>query len=351
MRLFRCQVCSQLLSFENTRCERCGHRLGYLPDPGLVSALEPDGALWQPRLGPGRRYRFCANAEHDACNWLLPSDSPEAYCAACRCNRTIPDLSQPDNLLHWRQLEAAKHRLFYSLTRLGLATPNRTDAPESGLAFDFLADTKNRDAAPVMTGHANGVITIALREADPVEREKMRQSMGEFYRTLLGHFRHETGHYFWDRLVRDTSYRAGYRALFGDERQDYAASLQAHFANGAPPDWQDHFVSTYASSHPWEDFAETWAHYLHIVDTLETAGSFGMGIHPAADREGMLHTDIDFDPYRARDIGTIIESWLPLVFAVNSLNRSMGQPDLYPFVLSPEVIAKLGFVHQLVHAQ
>ena len=202
-----------------------------------------------------------------------------------------------------------------------------------------------------MTGHDNGLITIALTEADDVEREKMRTALHEPYRTLLGHFRHEIGHYYWDRLVDDGGRLDAFRALFGDDRADYAEALQRYYDNGAPPDWQTRFVSAYAASHPWEDFAETWAHYLHIIDTLEIAGAFEISVHPRIARTDALDATVDFDPYRATDVHRLVDTWLPLSLALNSLNRAMGQPDLYPFVLSDPAIAKLGFVHDTVAAQ
>jgi len=169
--------------------------------------------------------------------------------------------------------------------------------------------------------------------------------MGEPYRTLLGHFRHEIGHYYWNVLVRDGGKLETFRRVFGSEDQDYNAALQSHYSNGPPSDWQTHFVTAYASSHPWEDFAETWSHYLHIVDTLETAQSFGMKVRSPNEKEAT----VDFDPHNAQTIDRLIEAWLPLCFAVNSLNRSMGQTDLYPFVLAPATIVKLGYVHELIH--
>lgn len=348
MKLFKCQSCGQALYFENTRCERCGHRLGYLPDLSMLSAVEQDGNWWQPLASPEQPRRFCANAELDVCNWTVPADSAEDFCAACRHNRMVPDISFVDNLAGWRKLEGAKHRLFYTLVRFGLPLRNRVDDPVGGLAFDFPADSPGLPL--VLTGHEDGLITIALKEADDAEREGMRKRMGEPYRTLLGHFRHEIGHYFWDKLVEGGGMLEACRTVFGDDTRDYEEALRTHYAQGAPPGWQENYVSAYATSHPWEDFAETWAHYLHIVDTLETAGSFGMEVHPKLDESGVLHAEVDFDPYKGAGIGRIVDSWLPLAFAVNSLNRSMGQPDLYPFVLSPAVITKLGFIHQLVHS-
>jgi hypothetical protein len=182
-------------------------------------------------------------------------------------------------------------------------------------------------------------------------REKTKLAMGEPYRTLLGHFRHEIGHYYWDRLVGDEGRTEQCRATFGDERQDYGQALAAYYARGPAPGWENSFVSAYAASHPWEDFAETWAHYLHIVDTIETAASFGLDIHPRVDRTGELHATLDFDPYRTPTLKPLIDAWLPLSFAMNSLNRSMGHPDAYPFVLSPTVTDKLAYIHELVGAR
>jgi hypothetical protein len=347
MKLFECQHCGQLLYFENTRCERCGHVLGYLPDRAELSALAPhDGQRWRPLIAPEQPQRLCANAAHDACNWLVPANAPGTFCRACRLNRTIPDLGPPDHLLRWQHLEAAKHRLVYALLRLGLPVVSRFDDPQTGLAFDFLAGSSDRPV--VMTGHDNGLITIDIAEADDAERERIRQDMGEPYRTLLGHFRHEVGHYYWDRLVRNGVWLGAFRELFGDDRQDYGESLARHHAVGPPADWQERFVSGYASAHPWEDFAESFAHYLHIVDTLDTAAAFGLRVRPAAGRDPALATEIDFDPYTQGDFDALLQAWLPLTYAVNSLNQSMGQPDLYPFVLSPAVMGKLRFVHGLI---
>jgi len=346
MKLFACQACGQRLYFENTRCEHCHRTLGYLPDLGTLSALEPEpGGGWRVLAAPQRAYKFCDNARYGVCNWMLPQGDAGGYCAACRHNHLIPDLSIPGNQLLWARMEDAKHRLFYSLILLDLPLVNRIEDPAYGLAFDFLAEESASHVAQVMTGHNNGLITLALKEADDAVREQVREAMGEPYRTLLGHFRHESGHYFWDRLVAsDPARLTAFRALFGDERADYANALKTHYAQGAPPGWQEHFLSAYATAHPWEDFAECWAHYLHIIDTLETARAFDMSV---ATRK--TTTRIDFDPYRAKDMVQLIDAWLPVTFTVNSLNRSMGQPDLYPFVLAPDAIAKLGFVHALVH--
>jgi hypothetical protein len=216
------------------------------------------------------------------------------------------------------------------------------------LAFKFLADPPLPSGHRVMTGHDNGVVTIALAEANSAEIEKRRAELAEPYRSLLGHFRHEVGHHYWDLLVRDGGKLEQCRAVFGDDSQDYDAALKRHYEQGAPADWPEHFVSADATSHPWEDFAETWAHYLHIVDTLETASAFGVRIAPSVDREGAHLAKLDFDPYVVGAIDEIVEAWTPFVVAMNSVNRAMGRPDLYPFVLAPAVVEKLRFIRDFV---
>jgi hypothetical protein len=347
MKLFECQNCGQPLYFENTKCESCGVRLGYLPHEATVTALRPAGAsTWRALAERGIHYKFCANAAFDVCNWLILADEPDQFCIACRHNRTIPNLSDPESLRRWRLIEVAKHRLFYTLLELHLPF-DRKNKDGSVLMFDFL-DPGAATGPPVMTGHINGLITLNVAEADDAERERVRGKMGELYRTLLGHFRHEIAHYYWDLLIADTPKLESFRQIFGDERADYAQALQSYHANGAPADWREHFISAYASSHPWEDFAETWAHYFHMVDTLETANAFSLAVRPKLSKG--MGARIDFDPLNA-ELDRIIEAWLPLTFAVNSINRSMGAPDLYPFVLSPATIGKLSFVHDCIREQ
>ena len=349
MRLFKCQVCSQLLYFENSLCERCKHVLGYDADQNALLALEPDDQTWRAAGSSTRSYRFCVNTTYGVCNWLVPAEGADAFCLACRHNGIIPDLSQPQNLANWQKIEVAKHRLIYTLLRLKLPLENRSESPE-GLIFNFLADSPFDPNARVMTGHDSGLITLALAEADDVERERRRSLMGEPYRTLLGHFRHEVGHYFWDRLVRDRDKTADFTAVFGDHTRNYDEALQIHYSQGAPADWQSRLVSPYAGSHPWEDFAETWAHYLHIIDTIEMAGAFSLRVEPRMDDTGALETTIDFSPYRTESFRAIADAWLAMSFALNNINRSMGQPDFYPFVLSQPVIDKLQYIHDLVRA-
>jgi hypothetical protein len=339
--------------FDNTVCVSCGYPLGYLPERFEMSALEADGGRWKALAVPDLSYVSCANSQYDACNWLLPADSDTLLCVACRHNQTVPDLSAPENLTNWRKIELAKRHLFYSLMRWRLPMPTRSEDPEHGLAFEFLADIAKNDGTvePVLTGHNTGLITLNIAEADDAEREKRRVSMREPYRTLLGHFRHEVGHYYWERLVRDRGNIDRCRQLFGDETQDYGEALKRHYETGAPANWQAAFVSAYATAHPWEDFAETWAHYIHVVDGLETARSFGIKVRLAAKNAEGLAVELEFQPYAAASAQDLVDDWVPLTVAINSVNRSIGQPDFYPFVLSPPVIDKLQFIHEIIHAE
>lgn len=350
MKIFKCQNCDQLLYFENTRCERCGHALGYLWQTSELTALiSLDNGTWQAMADPGPTYRYCANALYGVCTWLVPTDSPDSLCFACNLNQTIPNLSNSEHLQRWQKLEYGKHRLVYALLRFGLPIINKSADPEMGLAFDFLVSVDSAEDGKVLTGHADGLITINIAEADDAERERLRLAMAEPYRTLLGHFRHEVGHYYWEWLARSETWLENFRQQFGDERQDYAKALETHYQQGNVVDWTTRFVSHYASAHPWEDWAETWAHYLHMIDALETAYAFGMKLQPQIKTDENLAVTVDFNAYYQADFDQIIANWFPVTYAVNSLNRSMGHIDLYPFVLSPAVLAKMKFVHYSIH--
>lgn len=354
MRLFNCPVCRNLVYFENVTCTQCGHQLGFAPEILSIVAL-PDGATdTLVPIGAKGTYKRCKNyQEHNVCNWLVAEQDNEEYCRACRLNDTIPNLSAEGNLALWHTMEKEKRRLIYSVIQLGLPHTGKEQDEVEGLSFSFLSDSPAQfsERERVMTGHSQGHITINLAEADPAERERMRNQMAEPYRTILGHFRHESGHYYWDRLIADSPCLKACRAMFGDETQDYSQALQAHYASGPPENWQNEYVSSYASSHAWEDWAESFAHYLHIVDTLETAYQFDLQVRPRVARSEGYQADVEFNPYNQSDFKTIIEHWLPLTYALNSLNRSMGHSHAYPFVLSPKVIAKLAFVHNIIKGQ
>jgi hypothetical protein len=336
MKLFICDHCQQTLYFENNRCVNCGEAVGYIPElSGLATLSHPDV----------RGYRQCRNTvEHDACNWLIAPGSEDEYCRSCALSEVIPDLADAANDAAWRRIEAAKRRLLYSLFALRLPVVSRRQ-DERGLAFRFL---KGTDDAPVMTGHDRGVITLNVDEADFAFRENMREKMGEGYRTVLGHLRHEIGHYYWDRLVDDSQWLEPFRTLFGDERASYEEAIDRHYNAGPPSDWGESYISAYASMHPWEDWAETWAHYLHMVDTLETARSHGLVVRaPAAEKPGER---IATDRLAFFDFDALTSGWNAVTLALNSLNRSMGMKDAYPFVITGKVLEKLRFVHTLVHA-
>lgn len=350
MKAFYCQKCDERLFFENTVCLSCGSSLGFLADLGELSVIQPSdppGDHWSAAARQtGGLYRKCLNYQLGAaCSWMIPAEDPEGFCASCRLNRTIPDLSVPGHDRLWRKMEAAKRRLVYSLLRLGLPVDPKSPSHPGGLAFDFLADASPGYFAGdrILTGHADGVITINIREADDAIREQTRLSLSEEYRTLLGHFRHESGHYYWDLLVRDRPALEDVRSVFGDEREDYSLALQRYYGQGPPPGWESRFVAFYAAAHPWEDWAETWAHYLHIIDTLETAAAGGLQINsPRGQNQQPLR-----DPY-GLPFPEIRKDWHSLRFVINSLNRSMGMPDPYPFVLTDAIAVKLAFIHELI---
>ena len=354
MKTFHCQYCGHPIFFENVECLQCGSALAFLPDRLNMVAMEKveeDGEeRWRPRMrarkASATRYRLCHNhTTQNACNFAVPASDPNPLCVSCRLTRVLPDLSQPQNPVRWYRLEVAKRRLFYTLGKLGLAATAPPDGQADGPIFEFLADLPGQ---PVMTGHAAGVITLNVAEADDAERVRRRVEMHEPYRTLLGHFRHESGHYYWDRLVDEGGRVEGFREVFGDERQDYAQALQDHYARGGTlPDWQDRFVSEYASSHPWEDWAETWAHYLHMVDLLETAASYNMKL-TVPGQEVEVEDVVNPLETGHPDFDTLVEQWVPLTLLVNSLNRSLGQEDAYPFALSPGALEKLRYVHDVI---
>jgi len=348
MKLFQCKNCGQVLYFENIQCERCGHRLGFSAmKMDLLTLKDKEDETYLDFSEGEKTYRYCDNAKHKACNWILPQDSPHRLCEACRLNHTIPDLNNEDWLHYWQKLEIAKHRLLYALLRLKLPIESKELNPENGLGFEFLADLGIEDK-PVYTGHKLGIITVNIEEADDVKRETQRQLMKEPLRTLLGHFRHEIGHYYWSRLIANSDKLEDFRRLFGDDTQDYQAALEQYYQNGADSDWPSHYISAYATSHPWEDWAETWAHYLHMIDTLETGYVFGMRVRPQLSKAKDLSAKLNFDPYCQNDFDKLIKNWLPLTLAANSLNRSMGEADLYPFIYAPPILEKLRFVHHVI---
>jgi len=347
---FTCDACGQLVFFENTACLACGAPLGFIPGRGLMS-LAP-GAVDNTRFRivgePGAgTWRRCVNADWIACNWMVPDETVGDRCRSCELTRTLPDTNDPTAHQALMVTESAKRRLMFQLDTLELPIVSRGADPDHGLAFDLLSS----HSARVTTGHADGVITIDLAESDDSHREWLRKMMGEPYRTMLGHLRHEIGHYYWMVFSRDPGVLERIRSLFGDDTVDYQAALAEHYEIGPTPGWEQHHVSNYATTHPWEDWAETFAHYLHIRGTLQTAAAYGVFVEgPAELRNTPMANMFRSDPAHAVARGsfaTIMADWVPLTYALNEINSAMGKTPLYPFVLRPRVVEKLDLVHQL----
>jgi hypothetical protein len=336
MLAFACPVCDRLVTFESIECLHCSSELGFDPSRQEMASLDAESST--------RLYR-CANAQLAACNWLMRGDGE--LCASCTLTRTRPNDADGDGLRGFAAAESAKRRLLFELADLELPIVGWTEEP-GGLAFDMLSS----EGTAVTTGHADGVITLDLDETDPAHRERMRVRLGEPYRTVLGHLRHEVAHYYQPILVpENTPVEVRCREVFGDERDDYQDAMDRYYAVGAPPGWQQRFVSAYATMHPWEDWAETFAHYLHIRDTLQTAAAYGVRVEgpsiPTAD-SAPLHAEPSGTP---TDIRAMLQAWLPMTYALNAISRSMGALDIYPFVLSSAVEAKLAFIDSLVRAR
>lgn len=355
LKTFTCQ-CGNVLHFVNSQCIACGLTIGFIAEDMRLSAFSTNQFGNLQASSNGKLYRKCKNyTDYDVCNWMLPFDDKHEHCESCRLSETIPNLDAPNNLTLWFRAEQSKRRLLYTLLKLNLPVTDRKTDPDTGLGFDFLQDETEDQFGNeltvknfVTTGHAAGLITINLNEADHSSRIEMREKMQERYRTLLGHFRHESGHYYWDRLIAKSDKLAEFRQLFGDERLDYVQSMQTYYKNGPAKDWQNVWISAYASMHPWEDWAETWAHYLHMVDTLETASDFDFSVsgnklaNPTTDNNP--HDQV----YTASSFTHMFNDWCQLTKVLNALNRSMGLDDAYPFVISMTALDKLRFVHEVV---
>lgn len=357
MKPFKCK-CGNLLFFDNSLCLQCGSAVGYEPDRREMAVIDSKGKL-----------ALCANGvTHGACNWLVkPAPSapakagapppPPLLCKSCQLTQTIPDLSDPNNVVLWARTEAAKRRLLVTFDSLGISLPPKAADPERGIAFDLIS---RKTSPELMMGHLKGVITVHVDEADDTEREITRNHLNEPVRTMLGHFRHESGHYIWERwqnpLPPDHPHRLAFRELFGDETQvEYAAAIARHYQEGPPADWQSHFISAYASSHPWEDWAETWGFYLQIVDGLETVDAMGIQqgrkalyVKPFPPEAGTLPALL---PQKRRDDAAFLEwlhRWIMFSTVLNELSKSLGHAPLHPFVLSVPVARKLRLIHWLV---
>jgi hypothetical protein len=336
VRDFICPNCGQHLAFENSVCLNCGSALGFSLGAMALLVIAPGEESEHGGAVDSNEYQLCANLHLAECNWLVEKVPAGNLCRSCALTRTRPNDSDTKALAAFANAEKAKRRLIAELVELKLPIVGRDEDPQYGLAFDLLSSEHEK----VLTGHHNGVITLDLAEGDDVHREQLRVEMDEPYRTLLGHFRHEIGHYYFYRLVGPSqAYSQRFRELFGEPDADYQEALDRHYNEGAPPGWDDDYVSSYATMHPAEDWAETFAHYLHIRDALDTAAAFGFAPAGATFERRVLGPS-GFD--------TIIDMWLPLSWALNMVNRSMGKDDLYPFVLPPAVLEKMHFIHTII---
>jgi hypothetical protein len=324
VRSFTCRICGNALFFENSICVSCGTALGYsraeraiVPVDERGSYVDADGLIWW----------VCQNLTLSGCTWLAEHEG--GVCFSCLLTRTRPNDADATGFVAFGEAERAKRHLVAELDDLGLAVRSKVEDPENGLAFDLLSSAQGA----VQMGHEQGVITIDVSESDPALRETVRVKLDEPYRTMLGHFRHEVGHYVeWQQVRGDLIEEC--RAVFGDEQESYQDAIDRHYAEGPPVGWETEYISTYATMHPFEDFAETFAHFLHIRDTVDTAS-----------RQGLVRADVHRQPFSQ----LVTEVWIPLALALNQINRSMGRDDLYPFVIPPVVLGKLDFVSRLVH--
>lgn len=357
MKTYSC-ACGNPLYFENTTCLKCWHEVGFDP-----STLE------MRRLDEATPLKRCANgaAHLLACNWLVPKNDDEAYCVSCRLSHLIPNLGSPQTLQLWIKMEMAKRRALFSILSLGLPVQPLPEPQALGaldekgqvvplkLSYQILQPLPD---APVITGHAAGVITLNLEEADDALRERNRVALNEPYRTLLGHFRHEIGHYYWSMWFENDPKRdevlGAFRELFGDERADYGQAMNAYYRDGPRPGWQECCISAYSTMHPWEEWAETWAHYLHMVDALESFESLGLrrsATMPRETIEKIAPLPAPFEKVAATGFSNRLQSWLELTPAINELASSLGHNRSYPFVVSPPVVRKLFFIDCMVKRQ
>lgn len=344
MRHYKC-TCGNVLFYENSTCLQCGAQVGYDVKNDQMATLGADA-----------EFQRCQNGiDFAVCNWVVPAGEP-AMCPACLLNRTIPDLAAPGNQQAWHKVEIAKRRNLYSLARLDLWPVSKREDPVKGLAFDFL---RPAPGGQVLTGHEDGLITLNVEEAEDLEREKRKELLGEMYRTLVGHFRHELAHYYWDRFFQgrndDDPILQGFREVFGDERQDYGLALQRHYTEGPVAAAPGTYITTYASAHPWEDWAETWAHYMHMIDGIETARSFGLNSEavpipftPFPKELVTLPQQLSWPKGEKQEFLDLLHSWAKLAPALNEVVASLGHPTFYPFVFSDSIIRKFFFVHHMV---
>lgn len=313
MKAFTCPDCGSNLFSDNLSCS-CG----------CILAFDPESESF---VSGGRG---CANRVTIQCNWL--PDVGASLCASCAMTTVHPDLAVLENALLWAKAEAIKRRVLVGLNRWGwFGARDAGPRPE----FHMLSEETSAGPVEVSMGHASGLVTINLAESDAAELMRRREELGEPFRTLVGHFRHEIAHFLIQRLAASEEFRAGFRALFGNETEDYARALAQYYLAGPTAGWEDAFISAYASSHPHEDWAESAAHALHLVDLVDSFCAVRLSM-PNGPAPG-------YDAYAEEDASRLIQAGLRIAVAFNHVNRSMGVADLYPFVTSPLAMQKIGF--------
>ena len=332
MRSYQC-LCSNRLFFHNCFCIECGRDSGLCPNCRKIVALSVDDQ-GTTRCGNGEcgiAVAKCQNYSNGhVCNCLVSTDvagSPPSLCRYCQLTIVIPSLKVAGNLDKWRRLEAAKNRVLHTVESVGLPVAIEPGSDDLALSFDFRED----GATTVVTSHCDGRVMINIKEADSVTREVARVHLGENQRSLVGHFRHELGHYYWARLVvKNAGLLNRFRRLFGDENKiDYALASKNYYANGPLPNWSQRYISAYAGMHPWEDFAESFGTYLDMVTVVDTAVHFGQ----------VNASTNDFD--------SVVAAYVKIGVAANEMNRDMGLLDLVPEIFVGPIVDKLKFVHDL----
>jgi hypothetical protein len=339
MHRFHCDRCGHEAGFTAQRCSACDAPLGYVPEQRTIRALTPAGdpAVFRAD-GHGRHLWRCLNASW-GCNWMLPAAAGTEWCRSCQLTRGRPDETRPVALAAWMAAEAAKRRLVNQLDQLALPFEIRSTAQPDGLAFDLV----HLPGKGGITGHLDGIVTLDLAETDDLHRDDLRRRLGEPFRTVIGHLRHEIGHYFWGRLVGQSDDLVRFRRLFGDERADYRSAVESYYSGGNAAWDRTRFVTSYAASHPLEDWADSFAHYLHIIDAIDTAVAHDL-VPPAS------AAILDTDTISTLDFERVLDAWRPVNSAVNAIAETLGAPVVYPFEPTGVVVDKLAFVHQQIAA-
>ena len=339
MRRFTCESCAEEVAFDALRCASCSSPLGYVPAQQAVKVLHPAaGAVSFSISGDDAEFWRCPNSAR-GCNWVLPAGTGDIWCRSCGLTPGRPDETNPDALAAWSTAEAVKRRLVHQLDHLALPIDPRSDATPDGLAFDLVYVPGQFGPA----GKVDEAVTLDLADADVQDVGAPPRRVHAPFRTLIGNLRHKVGHHYWHRLVGQSDHVTPFRRLFGDERADYPAAIEPHQAAVAHHWDASRFVTGRAESHPFEDWAETFAHYLHILDATDTAEAYRLP-------DGQCEMGRPQSSPGGGTFAEILRLWRPTAPAVNALAASLGLPAVYPFQLTGVVLQKFEFVHARVTA-